>query len=158
MVLLGIYVSIALRPGSEFKHFEDNIDSRWYLPNKKSDIKCIQRDVKISGRLIPLLHWRNKGCCRRPQRRDSCLHKPEQKDQIRTRTLYRHKIYLLCYEFKTSSLDLRYRNAYSLPAPANRWGPGNSFPVLNHVLIAPPTDSNTPNPSSIEPALKCLSL
>lgn len=45
-----------------------------------------------------------------------------------------------------------------LPAPANKWGPGNNFPVLNHVLSPPPTDSNTPNPNNIDPALKCLSL
>eukprot|EP00250_Pteridium_aquilinum_P010490 c19425_g1_i2 orf=431-2707(-) len=45
-----------------------------------------------------------------------------------------------------------------IPAPANRWGPGNSFPVLNHVLRHPPTASNTPNARRMEPALKCLSL
>ena len=49
-------------------------------------------------------------------------------------------------------------NPHAIPAPAKRWGPGNSFPVLNHVLTPPPIDSKTPNPSSIEPALKCLSL
>lgn len=45
-----------------------------------------------------------------------------------------------------------------LPAPAYKWGPGNSFPVLKYVLTPPNTDSNTPNPSNMEPALKCLSL
>nr|ACR35749.1 unknown [Zea mays]ACR36459.1 unknown [Zea mays] len=41
-----------------------------------------------------------------------------------------------------------------MAAPAKRCGPGNSLPVRNQVLSAPPTDSSTPRPRRREPALK----
>uniref|UniRef100_A0A0A9GD70 Uncharacterized protein n=1 Tax=Arundo donax TaxID=35708 RepID=A0A0A9GD70_ARUDO len=44
-----------------------------------------------------------------------------------------------------------------MATPAKRWGPGKSLPVRSQVLSAPPTDSSTPRPRRMEPALKCRS-
>lgn len=51
----------------------------------------------------------------------------------------------------------RAHNATML-APANRWGPGNSFPVRDHVFRQPSMAMMTPLARRIEPMLKWRSL
>lgn len=54
------------RPCCELEHFEDYINASGYLPYEQNDIQCVQGNVQTPGRLISLLHCRNKSCCRCP--------------------------------------------------------------------------------------------